>query len=459
MIEFNRVNPAIGQFHSNMSRFGQERRADDEAARTRLTYENAIATDKALRQGIGAIYAEPATGAPPAPLPPQEVAPTQPAPAAPAPTPALGPTTLGPRAPFSAATTEPAPFGEDPRLPLDQQGAAPVTAAAPAAQPTAVRAAPSVRSQFGQVQNALAKAPGTGHSMMQLFSADQTSARAGAVEQRKLEAEGHKMWVAALKEGDVKMAQQIGKQYGLNIPDQIYNDRGMAIDMRVAANMTKTMGITDDRAASFVSKYMEARHNGADQGVAARAAAAAAESIGGKAAHWYVDENRNVVALDAHNNPVAGKGGPKARETRYEMYPPNAGGAGGKQSVFQQKQAAWLALHPSDAAGALEFASGRRQATTFEIQKSATAAAAREERSDPRAAIRGWTPEQRARRTQEIARQFGAVAAMPLDASEAVAAQGLRPPPAGGPAPAAGGGSRLRLNTQTGQLEPVAAAQ
>lgn len=57
---------------------------------------------------------------------------------------------------------------------------------------------------------------------------------------------------------------------------------------------------------------------------------------------------------------------------------PKSGAAGGRTSVFQQKQAAWLAVHEGDTQGALDFANGRRQMSVPEMVKSAQSQAARE---------------------------------------------------------------------------------
>lgn len=52
-----------------------------------------------------------------------------------------------------------------------------------------------------------------------------------------------------------------------------------------------------------------------------------------------------------------------------------AAGGGAKDSVFKQKQAAWLASHPGDEHGALDYAGGRRKASPAEEQKMAASIA------------------------------------------------------------------------------------
>jgi len=57
---------------------------------------------------------------------------------------------------------------------------------------------------------------------------------------------------------------------------------------------------------------------------------------------------------------------------------------GGGRSVYQQKREAWLAVHPGDDKGALDYASGKRQPTALEIEKMARSAAnAEAKRRDP----------------------------------------------------------------------------
>jgi hypothetical protein len=54
-----------------------------------------------------------------------------------------------------------------------------------------------------------------------------------------------------------------------------------------------------------------------------------------------------------------------------EVWGPGGRGGGGGSSVFQQKRSAWLALHPGDDAGALDYASGRRRLGNTDLRLSA----------------------------------------------------------------------------------------
>lgn len=453
MMQFNTSSPGIAAFNAGIDRNANRRRQDDEAARARITFENQQSTDAALRSGIGAFYADDVNQ----PAPPGVSAAAQPV-ATPAPAgPAVGPTTLAPRAPYAAAQAPSGDgFGDAAPLPPAQSGAP----AAPAAQPTAVRAAPSVTTRpsggaYNRIQSALAKAPGSGQTMMSLFSADVTSQRNAQVEQRKLEAEGHKLWVQSLKDGDVGMAKEIGKRYNLNIPDQIYNDRGMMIDARVAANLSKTMGVKDDQAAAFVDGFLKARHSGADQGQAAQAGAKAASEAGGSIVHWAVDQQHNVTGFDKRGTPT--NTGVKARDQKWEVYPPNASGAG---AGSKQREFAEWRIKTLVAGGMLEA-----QAQQLVAGGAST---------------RPPSPQQRAQLGRQLMNQkdqFGrpiyktlndalkaadqALAGTPPAAAPAASptpAPGAEAPAAASPS-AAAAPTRMRFNTSTGQLEPVTATQ
>lgn len=72
------------------------------------------------------------------------------------------------------------------------------------------------------------------------------------------------------------------------------------------------------------------------------------------------------------------------RRTGTEVFTPDVSidsgryGGGGKTSVFQQKQSAWLIVHPGDAQGALDYASGHRLMTGQDMLKAANLMAVKE---------------------------------------------------------------------------------
>lgn len=58
-------------------------------------------------------------------------------------------------------------------------------------------------------------------------------------------------------------------------------------------------------------------------------------------------------------------------EQRRDAADDRADGVGGRSSVFQQKQSAWLSVHPGDTAGALDYAGGRRVLSPAEARLAA----------------------------------------------------------------------------------------
>ena len=99
--------------------------------------------------------------------------------------------------------------------------------------------------------------------------------------------------------------------------------------------------------------------------------------------------------------------------------------AGGRGSVFEQKRAAWLSAHPNDEQGALEYASGRRQASYSDVSRIAASIAKNEglTGADYAGRVRGLTEELLAANRGDDA----AVTRIRLqNATDAVAAQAPR---------------------------------
>ncbi len=104
-----------------------------------------------------------------------------------------------------------------------------------------------------------------------------------------------------------------------------------------------------------------------------------------------------------------------------------ASGAGKGGSVFQQKQAAWMAAHPNDTQGALDYAGGRKKMSPEQINASAYRLAEQENS----AKITPDGPDVVNRRAAEIAAKIApinSVAAKP-DAGGALGAAAGGPPP------------------------------
>src|SRR4051812_26764066 len=58
MAQFNRTNPAISRFNANVQYGDQARRLDEQQFEQRRQREQAAGVDTALREGVGAIYAQ-----------------------------------------------------------------------------------------------------------------------------------------------------------------------------------------------------------------------------------------------------------------------------------------------------------------------------------------------------------------------------------------------------------------
>jgi hypothetical protein len=324
-VQFIQRNPAMESFRAGVSSADAERRNEQADFRQRANDERALAADKAIRSGIGAYYATQQGGGTPAPAaPPPQPGMTTAMPAAVAP---RGPVTAqrvpSPSAPDLAQSLTP-----DASSAIMPVGGTVAANAAPAmntpAQPVAAR--PAARTNAGgsiaPIMGELAKAPGTGNAMMNLFSRDLTDQRASANQDRLLHAEGSKLWVQAIKDGDVDMARNISTQYQMNIPDQAYRSRQFMVNARMAANLAKTLGVKDDHASVFVDEFLKARMQGAPEDQAAQTGAAAVRAAGGANAFEvkgrFTDEHGNVQFYDKRGNvqasgsrarPLVGAGG------------------------------------------------------------------------------------------------------------------------------------------------------
>jgi len=363
MIQFNRENPAIAAFNSQVQYGDRQRRVDeqDELARNQ---------DIAERQAIAQFYANRPQQAP-APVESRQVPPV--AAAAPAAAPALAPTPPMPAAqvPTVAMPTQGASMdfqmtrpgalaagGGNQNLDFQMQrpaAAAPVAApvAPPAGGPVTVQqpaptgpvaaAAPTppatpvgtrvnaLRDGMGDVMSTMAKHPGAGSSMMKLFTTDVASQRTAAVEERRIQHEGVRMFMDASRANDIQLMRSISKQYGLGIPDEALNNREVMAKIAIGGTMAKQYGISDDMLAlQFGKGYVEALAKGMDQHAAlsaAYSAAIAAKGEGGdfKAKHWVVDNQGRVVAFDE---------GARSRVTDTVARPlKGAGGGGGGERL------------------------------------------------------------------------------------------------------------------------------
>ncbi|MBK8200429.1 MAG: hypothetical protein IPK75_18935 [Acidobacteria bacterium] len=99
-----------------------------------------------------------------------------------------------------------------------------------------------------------------------------------------------------------------------------------------------------------------------------------------------------IQTLDEQGRPMVGsfdqRSGQVVPGQVPAFVPPPRGSAagagpngGGRQSVFEQKRAAWLAVHPGDEQGALDYSAGRKTMSPADEMKAATQIATNEARS------------------------------------------------------------------------------
>lgn len=348
-IQMLRENAAIPALERTVALGEEQRQRRQAEAQAEYKLQQEIGADRAMREGIGQFYANrpavsgPVVTAPNTPSAPQVTVPApQVAPQAPAPVvspdvvsgpgtnPDYGdlPSSAAPRpnavprevdmlntpvtaAPAAAASVPATP----PSVPNTSATTPAVPAAAPGMPPTTASAMPARGgpADISPIMSRLAQTPGTGHAALQMFTADQhNQAQARTLQaqsDRQARLEGDKLWIQALKDGDVQMAQTIGQQYGMNIPPEMYKNRGFMLDARLAATLAHSIpGLKDgEGGATFVDEFLKAKMSGADNQTAAQKAAAAARKIepGMKAVHWAVDENGEVTGFTAAGKPIS----------------------------------------------------------------------------------------------------------------------------------------------------------
>ena len=225
---------------------------------------------------------------------------------------AVGGLGTGLKAGVSMPETYPTPAGA---------GAAP----APGQPAAAAAAAPGQpASRFAPIMGELAKQGGTGQAMMQLFTRDQQDQATRATQERTLRAEGSKLMLAALKDGDIPMARAHAKQYGLQVPEEVWKNRDVLMGLRTAASLAKTLGIKDDHAVAFSQGFVKARAAGQAEDQAMLAGLALVPKDGFEVKGHFTDDTGNVQFYDKGGSLKAS--GKKARAVA-------GGGAGGTATI------------------------------------------------------------------------------------------------------------------------------
>lgn len=216
------------------------------------------------------------------------------------------------------------------------------------------------------------------------------------------ETEREKAVYTAYAKGDIATGDALAARGGVRVPDSVRMDARLA-----KAALFVEHAYKDDKAAGtkFYAQIHDALTNdpSADYNTVAiqalRDNMPKAKKPVGAAAFGTYDENTGQPIWVAPKNerpatygqpiPIEQTNPDGTKSTRLYQFSSRGGapqlvdvgegaslapkaGAAGRSSVFQQKQSAWLQLHPEDQQGALEFASGRRQMGLPDQQKAAT---------------------------------------------------------------------------------------
>lgn len=251
---------------------------------------------------------------------------------------------------MTAPQPAPAPVPAVPSAPVQSGTDAAVRGGAEITPPAVAAPAqgPSREQRMSAIRNIATENPLAGNTAYKLYSGEQER-------QNRVADKVYEMLKSNAPD-QISYARVMAQQHGIIIPDEIFvnaQSRGRFVGM---IETGKSMGYTPQQFAAFLA---ETTKNGS-MGQDIQAGAAAAGKL------------------------------PGGRYTGHR-----SGGAGG--SVFQQKQAAWLKVHPNDRQGALDYASGRRQMTYADTVKLADQMVAREASSS----MRPMSPAQRTQKREE----------------------------------------------------------
>lgn len=180
----------------------------------------------------------------------------------------------------------------------------------------------------------MAKTPGTGADLLHMVTADVTSRRGAAAEERKLHMEGLKLMSEAMKEGNLSLMRLIDQKYEL-FPPGALNSKEVAASIASGNNVALMRRLSPEAAVVFGVGYTDAKAGGADENTAMNAgmkeAAKMEKTIKGGPPHYYTDDKNRVQAVgrDLVARPVQG---PPARPPQ----PPFALTAAGVEQRDQQ---------------------------------------------------------------------------------------------------------------------------
>lgn len=185
-----------------------------------------------------------------------------------------------------------------------------------------------------------------------------------------------------LNAGHVDAAKEVARRFGQEIPDHVVNDAELRSALEQAAKRAQVEYANRPKdQQSYIlgqsNRFQQLRSEGQRIGPAdiyTPPPGAPTPQEDQQRDQWRHVGNKPdgtpIYLNQATGEEQEGGMGP--------MTPRSGAGAGGRSSVFQQKQTAWLEVHPGDSQGALDYASGRREMSTAEKVKSANSQAARE---------------------------------------------------------------------------------
>ncbi len=220
-MEVNFINKdlATEAFDKGQKQYDDRQRQEEADFENRRQRDQAAGVDKALRTGIGKIYAKGAT--------PTEAAPaTNPMPAIVAPEP-----------------------GTMPKMPVT---ANPITSVQP--RP----ASPRPQVDEGGLINTMAATPGGGATALALHGSNVASQQKAHDERRADRDKGSELYTKAMATGDWDTAKMIATQYALNIPQQLMTDKNFMLDQTRLASFAHSKGLTGEHLVAFMHGAMTA---------------------------------------------------------------------------------------------------------------------------------------------------------------------------------------------------------
>lgn len=398
MVNFPHTNQAITRFSALQQTDNAERRAQQGEMEQRRQIEQQIGVDRAIREGIGSIYA----GQPPSAVAPGvAAAPAMAANAAPAaaaqppataqmpeifppnpgetgstmPQPAVTPQTAA-AAPASAAPMQADVVKPPANVTPDTSGlTAAVTGAPPRPAIGSFTAGAPAASTNAPLMNRLTQTPGAGNAAMQLHGQEQARGQQNARLRQAAEIQA----VRSMLNGEPHVAAQIAQQYGINIPQEVIKSASFQREMKNLGATMKGIGINDDvMAASITKEYLAQRSKGADERTAFESAFAASGGPKAKAPKSVWDSTRGAFmqepTADNPNGLALQPPGTPARQ-----YKPGGGGGGaaaggpGKQQQYAQWRIDTLKATGMPEAEAQKIvAGGSKQVTQRDVASMAT---------------------------------------------------------------------------------------